>query len=39
MFLRRQFLPEELIAGADRAAAVAPEVRAFWDDLEKEANR
>lgn len=39
VFLRRQFLPEELIAGADRAAAVAPQIRAFWDALEKEANR
>src|SRR5204862_2357938 len=39
VFLRRQFLPEELIAGADRAAAVAPQIRAFWDDLEKESNR
>jgi hypothetical protein len=39
VFLRRQFLPEELMAGADRAAAVAPQIRAFWDDLEREANR
>lgn len=36
VFLRRQFLPEELMAGADRAAAVAPPIRAFWDDLERE---
>lgn len=36
VFLRRQFLPEELMAGADRAAPVAPEIRGFWDDLEQE---
>jgi hypothetical protein len=39
VFLRRQFLPEELMAGADRAAVVAPQIRAFWDDLESETNR
>jgi hypothetical protein len=39
-FLRRQFLPEELMAGADRMSTVPAAVRAFWDDLEREtANR
>jgi hypothetical protein len=36
-FLRRQFLPEEIMAGADRNAAVPNSVRAFWDELEREA--
>ncbi len=36
VFLRRQFLAEELMAGADRAADVAPQIRAFWDELERE---
>lgn len=35
-FLRRQFLPEEIMAGADRNAAVPKQVRAFWDELEQE---
>lgn len=39
VFLRRQFLPDELVAGADRAALVAPEIRAFWDGLEAETER
>ncbi|MBL8136981.1 MAG: pentapeptide repeat-containing protein [Acidobacteria bacterium] len=34
LFLRRQFLPDALMAGADRAAEVAPQIRAFWDDIE-----
>lgn len=33
-FLRRQFLPEVMMAGADRAAVVPPRVRSFWNDLE-----
>lgn len=33
-FLRRQFLPEELMAGADRTATVSPNIRSFWDELE-----
>lgn len=35
-FLRRQFLPEEIMAGADRNSAVPKQVRAFWDELEQE---
>jgi len=35
-FLRRQFLPEQIMAGADRAAVVPTAVRAFWDELEQE---
>ena len=34
-FLRRQFFPEQIMAGADRAAIVPLEVRRFWDDLER----
>jgi hypothetical protein len=34
-FLRRQYLPEEIMAGADRSAAVPTNVRAFWDELER----
>jgi len=33
-FLRRQFLPDQIMAGADRSALVPAPVRAFWDDLE-----
>lgn len=36
VFLRRQFLPEAIMAGADRAAEVAPQIRAFWDDIEQQ---
>jgi hypothetical protein len=35
-FLRRQFLPEVIMAGMQRDAAVPPEVSAFWDALETE---
>jgi hypothetical protein len=38
-FLRRQFLPEEIMAGADRAASVPSQVRTFWNDLEAESQR
>jgi hypothetical protein len=34
-FLRRQFLPEQVMAGAHRGANVPPEIRAFWEDLER----
>jgi uncharacterized protein YjbI with pentapeptide repeats len=33
-FLRRQFLPDQIMAGADKAAVVPSAVRAFWDELE-----
>lgn len=35
-FIRRQYLPEEIMAGADKAAVVPVAIRAFWDDLEKQ---
>lgn len=34
-FLRRQVLPEQLVAGINRRADVPPPVRAFWDELER----
>lgn len=34
-FLRRQVLPEQLMAGINRRADVPPSVRAFWDELER----
>lgn len=34
-FLRRQVLPEQLMAGINRRADVPPSVRAFWDDMER----
>jgi hypothetical protein len=34
-FLRRQVLPEQLVAGINRRADVPPSVRAFWDELER----
>jgi hypothetical protein len=34
-FLRRQFLPEQIMAGADSAAVVPPAIRVFWDELER----
>lgn len=34
-FLRRQVLPEQLVAGINRRADVPPSVRAFWDKLER----
>jgi len=33
-FLRRQFLPEQIMAGVSRHALVPGQVRAFWDYLE-----
>ncbi|HQR39511.1 MAG TPA: hypothetical protein PLF26_14055 [Blastocatellia bacterium] len=33
-FLRRQVLPEEILAGIDRRAKVPSQVRAFWDAIE-----
>lgn len=37
-FLRRQFLPEEIMAGADRLAPVSSTIRSFWEELEREAS-
>ena len=36
VFLRRRFLPEELMAGFHEVGVVDPRVRAFWKDLELE---
>ena len=35
VFLRRQVLPEEIMSGARRDAKVPPQVRQFWDAMEK----
>lgn len=35
-FLRRQYLPDQLMAGASRVAQVPDAVRAFWDEMERE---
>ena len=33
-FLRRQFPPDKIMSGANRASDVPPQIRRFWDDLE-----
>ena len=33
-FLRRQFPPEKIMSGANRASDVPPQIRRFWNDLE-----
>jgi hypothetical protein len=35
IFLRRQVLPDHIMAGLDRLNAVPPQVGAFWDELER----
>jgi hypothetical protein len=34
-FFRRQFLPEQIMAGASPEVVVPPEIRSFWDALEE----
>lgn len=33
-FLRRQFMPEQIMSGATRASGAPPQIVRFWDDLE-----
>jgi hypothetical protein len=33
-FLRRQFLPEQIMSGADRESQVPEKIRGFWDTME-----
>ena len=33
-FLRRKFLPDKIMSGANKTSDVPPQIRRFWDDLE-----